>query len=146
MKGSYTVEAALVFPLVLFSVLLVWFLGFYRHNQTACQAICREAVYVGLEARRCGRDAEAAMYKVLEEQTGHLPGVSETQIQVSVKDKELIANLEAAMHFPFRFLTGSSVPEVWVISGEASISSRHPAAVVRQIKRAEKLTDILSEE
>ena len=137
MKGSYTIEAALIIPVVVFSVFFVWFLGFYKHNQTACQAICREAVYVGLEAGRCDKDVEAAMYQVLEEQSRFLPGAKETEIEISAGKKELEAKLNVTMKVPFVFLGSSEMPKVWTVSGQAAISSRHPVSEVRQMRRLE---------
>lgn len=146
MKGSYTVEAALICPWILFSIILVWYLGFYEHNQTACQAICREAVYVGLEAKRCGRDIEAAMQAVLEEQGKMLPGMQKLETDVSVTKKRVTAKMRVSMQFPFSIWQNTENSEAWTISKEASASAEHPVNVLRAFRRAERLQDMLSDD
>lgn len=46
-KGSYTVEAALIFPFILFIILALIYLGFYLHDVAKMQAIIHKSLVKG---------------------------------------------------------------------------------------------------
>ena len=146
MKGSCTVEAAMVFPWILFSVIFIWYLGFFQHNKAVCQAICREAVYVCLEAKNCRKDVESAMQKVLEEQTAWLPGNPDTDTNAEVEGSKLYAKIDMTMEFPFAFFNKTKLGGTWEITGEASLWAEYPVKEIRVLRKIEKLNDALQRE
>ncbi len=46
-KGSYTIEAALIFPTILFIIISLIYLGFYLHDQDKLEAIVDECLIKG---------------------------------------------------------------------------------------------------
>ncbi len=138
MKGSYTAEAACVCPLILFSLVFLWYLGFYQHNRIACQAICREAVYKGLDAERDERDGRAAALAVLSAQSGNLFSVDDIRTEATVSGKVIKASMTVRMHFPFGIWKGNGAGGDWVIEEHASLVIEHPAKVIRNLRRWNK--------
>ena len=57
LHGSYTVEAAVVCPMIFLVIVLIWYLGAFWHNQIVCQAVCQEAVYAGMNGTERNTDS-----------------------------------------------------------------------------------------
>ena len=135
MKGSYTVEAAFVFPMILGVLTLIWYLGFYQHNRIVCQAICQEAVYAGMKARWEGRDEEAAIQRVLTEQTEYLFVSKNVQTEYKAGREQMEASVMVRMMYPFIFFEGMSDGDGWVICESASLDVSHPVTSIRRIRK-----------
>lgn len=132
--GSYTVEAAVICPVIFLVIVLIGYLGAFWHNQVVCQAVCQEAVYAGMKAKWEGKDEAAAMQNVLSEQANHLFLAEQVQGQQKVQGKRLKASMTAEMRFPLCFLPGMHT-DPWEISEQAELQTEHPITAIRKIRR-----------
>lgn len=132
-------EAACICPLVVLSVLFLWYLGFYQHNRIVCQGICREAVYKGLDAKYDQRDVTAAVLEVLDTQTSALFAVDDIRTECTAAGRTIEASLQVRMHFPFGIWKGTETDGAWMIEEQASVSGEHPVIVIRRLRRLQKL-------
>lgn len=132
-------EAACVCPLVILSVLFLWYLGFYQHNRIACQGICREAVYKGLDAKRDQQDVAAAVQEVLDKQSAGLLAVDDIRTECSVVGRNIEASMWVRMHFPFGIWKGTEADGEWLIEEQASVSGEHPVTAIRRLRRLQRL-------
>ena len=135
--GSYTVEAAVVCPMIFLVIVLIWYLGAFWHNQIVCQAVCQEAVYAGMKAKWEGKDEAAAMQRVLSEQSSHLFLADQAQGRQKVQGNRLKASMTAEMRFPLRFLPGMNT-ESWKISEQAELQTEHPVTAIRKMRRLQR--------
>jgi len=145
MKGSYTAEAALICPWIFFSVIFLWYMGFFQHNRVACRAICKEAAYAGMEAKRRMEDVEAAAQKVLEDNLDWLPGNPDIETMIHVDKGEIYVRIEMTMGFPFEIFSGTLIGETWKASEEETLALINPVREIRKIRTAERLKDVLTE-
>lgn len=135
--GSYTVEAAVVCPMIFLVIVLIWYLGAFWHNQIVCQAVCQEAVYAGMKAKWEGKDEAAAMQRVLSEQSSYLFLADQVQGWQKVQGNQLKASMTAEMRFPLRFLPGMNT-ESWKISEQAELQTEHPVTAIRKMRRLQR--------
>ena len=85
--GSFTVEAALVMPLVLAAVFFVILFTFWLHDRTTAEFLVRE----GVERTRCGTAEEAA--GALRAEAGKLLWVPVTEAEIRQTEEETTGTL-----------------------------------------------------
>ena len=146
MKGSYTIEAALICPWILFSVIMLWYLGFFQHNRVVCSAICKEAAYAGLEAVRCKEDVEAGVQRVLDDRLNWLPGNPHIETEVNISRSEIQVCVNMEMEFPFIFWKGTEMGEVWELSEEMTLPIVEPVRNIRTLRSLEEFNNTLAGE
>ncbi len=54
LNGSYTIEAALLIPIILFILLLVMYISFFLYNRQAATVIASQAVLKGVQMEQAG--------------------------------------------------------------------------------------------
>jgi len=145
MKGSYTIEIALLSPWIIISVIFLWYLGFFQHNKVVCQAICKEAAYAGLEAKRCKEDVEAAVHNVLNTRCDWLPGDPQIEKEANIRGNEICVRMDLTMEYPFSFFPGTVIDEEWKVSEEVTLSFTEPVKVIKELRKIEKLKNGLEE-
>ena len=139
MKGSITAEAACVCPMVLFSLILVWYLGCYQHNRVATQAVCREAVCKGLEAAIDGKDVRAAAQEAVKKQEKAFFMAEQTDAAIEASGRSIRVCVTVYMRFPFGIWKGTGVNGAWLIQEKSEASEESPVAVIRRLRRIKRL-------
>lgn len=85
-KGSFTIEAALLMPFLLFSVLVLMQISFFLYNREAATVIASQAVLQGVQMEKEGKNTiQNLVQDFLEKETGEkLLFTDKVQIDVSV--------------------------------------------------------------
>lgn len=94
-KGSVTIEAALLFPMLLSVILMVLYLGFYRYNQT----ICTYAAY------QAGSKCASGQMETAEELrpwlVQHTIALSQISVQEHEENGRITVLVSGQMQIPF---------------------------------------------
>lgn len=70
-KGSFTIEAALIFPVLMFVILLVMQLSFFLYNREAIAVMASQAALYGVQMETEGKHTiEKELQSFLKEETG----------------------------------------------------------------------------
>ena len=109
-KGSYTVEAALVFPIILFVLAALLILAFYVHDRGILQGLACETAVAG--SNYITENERKAAANQVRNQAGpeRLMGSRSSQGQVAFGSSEVYARYTAVCPVPgmvMRYLSGS---------------------------------------
>ncbi|MCR5789696.1 MAG: hypothetical protein K6G83_07390 [Lachnospiraceae bacterium] len=140
-RASVTIEAALLFPLILGSVVFVIFMAFYRHDCVLSLKACLSATVRAEKQEteeKAYAEAEAAVDEIMEEK---LTGLWEYEKKLLLSGEEVEISLQGSMRYFGGFFGLLSLP------GQSGTSSMHlsqniccfgkrisPAGTLRRIK------------
>lgn len=127
-RGSSTVEAALLMPMILTTLILVIYLSAYKHNQVVAEAICQEAVYAGVEADRSHLNVLHAMNEMLEKEKRYLFFANSISTNARKNADIITAEIEVTMDLALPLL-GSARLET--IRKTVVGSCVHPVKIMR---------------
>ena len=132
-KGSFTIEAACVMSIVLFTVMGVLYLSFFVHNRTWLTAAAYEAALTGsMEGvQKNGQVYEAASARGQELGNGGFFGAENLQYQVST-GKTVKVSYQAETIARFGGFH-------WTLKTEGSSKIIRPAEWVRKVKAAAEI-------
>lgn len=138
-KGSYTVEAALIMSILIPLLSAVIYLGFYVHNKAVLQEAACRIVSAGSLNQTEGR-ASQAMEEIKQDILGsRLIGMSGVQGDVS-EGSTLNASFSGSFYVPgliMRFFCGNRME----ITVNKSMKSVQPVKTLQKIRSIEKLLD-----
>lgn len=138
-KGSYTVEAALIMSILIPLLSAVIYLGFYVHNKAVLQEAACRIVSTGSLNQTEGR-ASQAMEEIKQDVLGsRLIGMSGVQGDVS-EGSTLNASFSGSFYVPglvMRFFCGNRME----ITVNKSMKSVQPVKTLQKIRSIEKLLD-----
>lgn len=140
MRGSYTVEAALLMTIVIPVLTGILYLGFYLHNCALLKCAAYEtAVYASL-CREKEESRELVEKKSRELISGRLLGTREVSGNASVGDDRVTVQYKGKMQLPglvIRYFSGSALE----ITGSASLTLLKPGSTVVRLRSLEKTVE-----
>ncbi len=127
-KGSFTIEATVVIPLLLFAIGIIMVLLFYCHDKNVLQGAVSEAAHI--EAGRAGSED----YNELVQEK--LFWFANPRIEVTEEDGHIVAR-------------GTAANSVISIRAEAKVTETAPETFIRNVRKIKRITggedgDILS--
>lgn len=140
-KGSYTIEASLIFPIVLFTVIFILYSAFYMHNRAVLQETAYEmAIYASNLDYRDTEEMKRKMWEKYQNAIeGRLISMKEPEVSMEVKSKDITVRISAEM---------TTVPLVFfqdynhaVIQVKKSVSMGNPLSMIRGIKAIKRVTE-----
>ena len=135
--GYFSVEAALVFPLVIGTILLLIYLGFYQYDR------CMLEFDMGTIALRgCSCD-EQDRTMVLDEMERSVRGIYKEKyiaweagdINMEMEGNRIRVSGTGKIRFPFGFLMQRGMTEVWEIKANYENRRLDPVAFIRTYKK-----------
>lgn len=147
-KASYTVEMALLFPIILGVILFIMGLGFYMYNLSVMDMIAYE---VAIEGAKWNGASEEYIEKKLEERgdaeiKDRLIAVKSPSVSVTVKGNQVSAVCEGKYMFPIvnSFLGGGADGKNISVSGKAKIQDS--VSWIRGLRKVGKVAELLGKE
>lgn len=137
-KGSYTVEAALIFGMTFFVLAALLIVTFYMHDRAVMQAITCEAASAGSNFYRAEDRSDAAGRIQKQMKAGRLFGSKNLSGTAAVGSRESVSFWNASYPVPglvMRYLTDNSLP----IRTEWTSRILDPADTIRKIRGAGKI-------
>jgi len=142
LEGSFTLEAALLTPLILGSIIVIMYLSLYIHNQVALYSIAYEGA---LKASQLDDDEQSEIYRIIDELLENkLLGAGIFKKQVEINGESIKV-----------FLSGSmSVPEIMdllmpygdlSIFGKSEIQRKDTVSLIRKYRLVDKLKTVIEE-
>lgn len=135
-KAYMTIEAALVFPIVLSGIIFVIYLGFYLYNAS----VIRQMSYIAaLRGSQLTQANSSQIKKYVEEQLQQLGkekilGEGELVQDVAISFNEVKVKVEMKMKVPF--MEGIPfVNRLWHIKGEAKAGRINPVDIIRGVRK-----------
>lgn len=140
MRGSYTVEAALLMTIVIPVLTGILYLGFYLHNCALLNCAAYEtAVYASL-CREKEESRELVERKSRELISDRLLGARGISGDTSVEEDKVTVQYRGQMQLPglvMRYFSGS----VLEIKGSASLTLLKPGSTVVRLRSLEKIAE-----
>lgn len=141
LKGSYTVEMALLSPLILGTVIFVIYTSFYFYNAGIMQIT---AYTVGMEAEKYADNTQKQLEKILEASSQKniqkkLLGMEGVTAMISIGSGECITTYKGSMSLPF--FKGSFFEDVmtWNISVTGKSRIHKEKEWIQEVRRLMKL-------
>lgn len=130
-KGSFTIEAAIIVPLLFFVVLLMMHISFFLYNREALTVIASRAVLKGVQMEQEGKAAiEHEVDSFLkEEMETRLIFTTSTEKHVEVTGIKVKVTLKLTQAMPFKELDCQITKEM---------SRQHPAYFIWEKERLKK--------
>ena len=135
--GYFSVEAALVFPMVMGTVLLLIYMAFYQYDRCMLEF---DVALIALRGCSCDEEETGLVLDEMERAAVELSGekyiIWEAEnINIEVKGNRVRASGGGKLRFPFGFLLLKEANGVW--KAEADYENRHlnPVALVRWYKK-----------
>ncbi len=143
LEGSYTIEAALLFPFILTVIVMIMYLSFFLHdrcvmNQSAYQAALR-ASRVKTEENKVMGTAQRAAQELMEKTVLATGDISHS---VDISGSEVIVRYEGILKIPagviFMNISGSDGIRV---SGSGRAKRKDPIKFIRECRVVENLAE-----
>ena len=130
-KGSFTVEAAFVVPMLFLVIWIVIHIGFFLYNREAATAIAALGVLEGSRLEQEGKNTIERMVSsyVQEEIEEKLIFTDEVQWDVKVSAVSIRVTIQVSQNIPFKTLT---------CIAEEKISRIHPVSAIWEMERLKK--------
>ena len=144
LNGYFTVEAALIMPVVICVLSLLCYLGFFMCNRCL---LLQDTYIIGLRGSlEEGISNEETAAYVLKQGDGILPkyyAVSGIDKNVKVEMREISVTLCCKMKVPFAFQAWEEekMSNVWEMREEKKIDRTKPVDFIRACRKVEKLVD-----
>lgn len=134
LKGSYTIEAALLFPIVIFSVFFIIYSAFFMHNQSVIrEAVYETAIYgTTLNLKNTNEMKQKLQKKCQTAIEGRLISMKKPQVFLSVKKNCVSVQISGEMSTtPLWFLPNYNGSK---ISVQKSVSAKNPIQTIQMLK------------
>lgn len=131
MKGSFTVEAALLMPFVLLVIFGAMYLCFFVHNRAwYTQAACETAVSAASESvRKCGNGKELAQIKGEEAASVVYPGMENLKLNVDAQNEKISIEIQGECR--------------WAIGGRRfTVRAKESSKVIRPVSFMRKVNGL----
>ena len=126
MRGSFTIEATVIIPIVLFVVGILFYLLFYYHDKNVIMSAAHETIIYGSYMEE---PEEETLKTHMEEQVkGKLLLFSSTQREVKIKEEKIemvVTASEGMMSFKV----------------DVSVARTHPEKFIRSVQKMKKIGD-----
>lgn len=144
LKGSFTLEAALLMPLILACIIVIMYLSFYIHNQAALYSIAYEGA---LKASQLNADERSEIYSIIDGLLENkLLGAGTINKQVKIDGKSIKVFLSGSMSVPGFEIMNLLMPYGGLsIFGESEIQTKDTVALIRNYRLVDKLKTIIEE-
>lgn len=106
-KAGFTIEAAIVIPLLLFVVIIVMYLGFFLYNREALTVIASRAVLKGVQMEQDGKktiEREVSLF-VKDQMEKNLIFTESFDWEVKVTGLKVKVTLQLTQAMPFKNVT-----------------------------------------
>lgn len=140
-RGSLTVEASLVFLLVLYTVIFIIYSAFYLHNEMILQEAVYETAIYGtmLDKSDVGQMQTKMSQKYNEAVGGRLISMKQPGVCMEVKDNEITVSVQGRMDtVPIGFASNYHRD---IICAEKTVSYSNPLDKIRILKLIENLNE-----
>ena len=136
-EGYFSVEAALVFPVVIGTILLLIYLGFYQYDRCMLEF---DVAMIALRGCSCDDEQARAMLDEMERVAEELSGERYITWEAESINMEIRGNcIRAAgggkLRFPFGFLVQKGMDGVWEAEANYENKRLDPVAFVRGYKK-----------
>lgn len=140
-KGSTTIEAALLMPLLLGIMLLVIYFSFFLYNREAVTAIAYTAAIKGAQMEQEGKNRiQKEITRYVEDENKRLLFVSQAEHSVKVTTGKITVSIDIIQNTPFQsILQQIGADGVFRYSVEKSAKRLHPASVIWEFRKAENV-------
>lgn len=138
LQGSYTVEASLIVPMVLFSIVFILYSAFYMHNQAVIKEAAYETAIYGtvLYAKNTEEMKRKMQEKYRNSIDGRLIAMKKPVFSIKADNKGVTVSIKGKMTTgPLWFLPGYNQPQ---ITAEKQVSYRNPVQKIRLTKELKK--------
>lgn len=139
-KGSFTVEAALIFSMVVFVVLFTVYSAFYLHNVTIIQETAYETAIYGtmLDQSDTNQMKQKMQKKYTDAIEGRLISMEDPQVNIEVNGGSITVSISGSMRtVPVGFLSNYNNYE---INAKKKVSYSNPLDKIRILKLIEELS------
>ena len=140
LKGSYTIEAALLTPFFVGIVILVIYLGMYFYDVSALQAMAEQSAQKAAANQNAKRKAAADEVKrdIQKNSRGSLFFARNVQVEVSVSGSETRTVVSGNMKIPAFYIINKLVNRNdWKIKLSARASITNPVEFIRKVRVVE---------
>lgn len=140
LRGSYTVEAALLMVLIIPLLAGIIYLGFYLHDEAAMQNAAYELAVLG-SLHYGEKDGEEIVKERKREIASQLfLGIQEVETKIHTGKKKVTADFQGSLQVPglvMRFFCGNRLE----IRGHAALSAPQPQKTVMRIHLLKKIEE-----
>lgn len=144
MKGSCTVEAAMIMPVVIAAIVIVIYSAFYLHDRTVLNGIAYKAALRGSQAGESDKDlmAAGARNMAVGFMEHRLLAARNVKVTARVEEGAVKVVCDGEFHIPTGMITGIlSEKEMPRIRAEKRVEIREPTAFIRDCRKIMKLAD-----
>lgn len=130
-KGSFTVEAAFVVPMLFLIVWILIHIGFFLYNREAATAIAALGALKGSQLEQEGKNTiKSAVASFVEEEIREkLIFTDEVKWDVKVSAVSIRVTIQVSQNIPFKTLT---------CTAEEKMSRIHPVSAIWEMERLKK--------
>lgn len=139
MKGSYTVEAAFVFPIIMYAILFIFYSAFYINNQVVIREAAHETAIYGttLDRTKTGDMKVMMQNKYTASVKGRLFAMNTPECSIEVRGSYITVEISGIMqNVAIDFIPGYN--EI-VISAQKKVKLWDPIDKMRINKMLEKI-------
>ena len=136
LKGSYTIEAALIFPFIMGVIVFIIYISFFLHDRAVMKSCAYQAALKASLVRTGASDMEREARKAAEyDIDGLLLATEGVDIRVSVSGKEVIVSYSGTLRIPqgalFMKISGS---DGIAVQGEGRASQKDAIEFIRKCR------------
>ena len=138
LRGSYTIEAALVFPLIMGVIVFLIYMSFFLHDMAVMKSCAYQAALKGSLIRTSTFDMETEAQKAAEYNIrGLLLATEEVKTDVSVSGKKVTVSYSGRLKIPqgilFMRIAGT---ESIIVEGTGTAYQKDAIEFIRQCRAA----------
>ncbi len=139
-KGSFTVEASLIFPFILAVIVLVIYAAFFIHDRAVMNAAAIESAIRGSEITGPGTDIVSKVRETCERETeGRLLSTKITGMDIDVDAKEIKVTITGDFIIPGGLIAVPGINDDGAeITVKAKSSRLDPAEFIRECRLVEE--------
>lgn len=145
LKGSYTIEAALIFPFIMGVIVFIIYMSFFLHDRAVMKSCAYQAALKGSLVRTSSSDMEteakrSADYNI----SGLLLATEDVTSQVNVCGKEVTVSYTGSLRIPqgILFLNITGTDKI-LIEGSATAYQKDAIEFIRQCRAAGHIIESL---
>lgn len=143
-KGSFTIEAALVMPIIIIIIVMLLYLGFFLFNR----CLITQEAYIGAlrgslydeQLKENIFDKDIYVQNELEKQMGNKAiALRKLDWNILVENKKITVKADAFVSIPFKqLLRNNGFQNGWSISTQKENAIIHEVEIIRNIRKIEK--------
>ena len=143
LKGSFTVEASLIFPFIMGVIVFLIYMSFFLHDRSVMKSCAYQAALKGSLIRTSVADMEAEARKAaVYDIDGLLLATGDLKTEVSVSGKDVTVSYSGNLRVPrgilFMKIAGTeNIP----VEGKATAGQKDAIEFIRKCRTAEYLAD-----